>query len=1125
MKKLFLLLVTVLTVTLCASAQTRTVTGTVLEEGSEEPVIGASVTAGNAKMGVTTDMDGKFAIQVPASATTLNISSVGYKTKTVKITGSNLKVFLSSSAEGLDEVIVTAYGTTTKGAYTGSAGVVNAAQLENVQVSNVTNALNGKVAGVQTLSSNGQPGTGATIRIRGVGSINASANPLYVVDGMPFDGDISTIPTQDIESITVQKDAASTALYGARGANGVVQITTKSGKEGVATVTVDMKWGSNSRAIPNYDIITDQRQYMETVYQALLTTAEFHRTGVSDYHAWANQNLWSSIGYQTWTIPAGEYTIGSNGKFNPNATPGYTKGNYYFLGDDWAKESLIHGLRQEYNMSITGGTERLKYYLSGSYLGDEGIIKNSHYNRFSTRASVDYQAKSWLKIGTNIAYTYQNSAYPGDQTLDASTSTGNAFNLANNIASIYPFYIRLADTKQIAINSTYGHKIYDYGEGADYGWGPTGMKRNTYGQANAIGALTYDTSDNLSDVFDAKWYAVLTPFKGFTLTGNAGYYVDNTRGHYVQNGVYGQFKGAGGYVQQEQDRMRSINLQLLAQYDFKVAADNNFSVMAGFENSAYRTETIWGSGANLYNPSWPYLDNIIDNKNNGGYEYSLVHRGFFGRLRYDYAGKYYFTASLRRDGSSRFHKSHRWGTFWSASAGWDMSKESFMQQYSDVLDILKLKFSYGQNGNDGIGSRYLAYADQYQIGGGEGVWQDGTLNYKGNKDISWEKSDAINTGVDFSFKKGFVSGSVEYYQRTVSDMLFNLPVAPSLGYSSMPYNVGKMRNNGFEIDLNVRPISTKNITLDVNANLTMGWNKVLKLDPSIMNTHKNWRPDSKLGWLTGSRMFFEGSSMYNLWLVEWAGVNENGEAQWMASRVFTADAQNAEGTLTPYSYDDQGNVTKWGLAYEYEHNENGEIKTDSHGNPVVKTWAEEEYATNNYTQAYNTNRKETGNLMPKGYGGFGVDLQLYGFDISASCGYQFGGKILDYGYQNMTSSYSKSSLGTNMHKDLLNAWTPTNHTNIPRLDTEEDYAASSTSTRYLISSNYLSLNNVTVGYTIPKNVVNKLHLGSVRVYFAAENVALWSKRQGLDPRQGYVSSENSTYSPIRSLSGGVKVSF
>ena len=1116
MKKLFLLLVAVLSVALCASAQTRTVTGTVVDDSNEDPLVGASVTAGNAKTGVATDIDGNFAIEVPSGVKTLTVSYIGYKTQKVNITGGKLFVRLHSDAEVLDEVIAVAYGTVSKGAYTGSAGVVDSKQLENVQVSNVTNALSGKISGVQTLSSNGQPGTGSTVLIRGVGSINASTSPLYVVDGMPFDGDIASIATSDIESMTVLKDAASTALYGARGANGVIMVTTKKGGEGNATVTVDMKWGSNGRAVPNYDVITDQRQYMETVYQALAGEARWFQ-GISDPNAinqFANAKLWSALGYQTWTIPEGQNTIGLNGKFNPNATPGYIEGNYYYQGDDWTKESIVHGLRQEYNVSVSGGTNRLKYYVSAAYLEDEGIIKNSHFNRLTTRANVDYQAKDWLKIGTNISYAYQNSAYPGDQTTEG--NSGNAFYMANNMAPVYPFYIRLAETKQIAWNEHYGKPIYDYGDGIDYGWGSTGRVRNTMNQSNPVGALTYDTSDILSDILDAKWYAILTPFKGFSLTGNVGYYVDNTREHYIQNGVYGQFHDQGGYVQQVASRGRSINLQLLAQYDWTINHDHNFSLMAGFENSSYRMEVLTGSGANLYNPYWPYLGNIIDNKNNNGYDAGMVHRGFFGRARYDYAGKYYLTASFRRDGSSRFHPDHRWGSFWSASAGWDISKEGFMQDYNDMWDILKFKFSYGENGNDGIGTNYLAWSDQYQISGGDGVWSDGSLAYKGNKDITWEKSEAINTGFDFSIKHGLVSGTIEYYQRTVKDMLFNVPVAPSLGYSSVPRNVGSMRNAGFEFDFNIMPYHSKDITVNLNANLTLGWNKVLKLEPKILNHNETWEPNSRLGWLTGNRFLYEGGSLYNLYIVDYAGVSDDGEALYYAMRDKVGDDGKV---VTAPLVDRQGNPV-W--------------KTDAQGNPILgedgkpiqDTYnVQEEYTTNSPTSAYSTNRKSTGNVMPKGYGGFGFDVTAYGFDVAMSFAYQFGGKILDYSYQSYMGNYTSQSLGQALHKDLLNAWTPEHHTDVPRMNTEQTLSATYTSDRFLISSNYLSLNNITVGYTFPSSWMRKLQLGSLRIYFAAENVALWSKRKGLDPRQGFIGSENSVYSPIRTFSGGLRVSF
>ena len=1132
MKKLFLLLVAVLSVTLCASAQTRTVTGTVLEEGSEEPVIGASVTAGNSRFGVTTDHEGVFHISVGANVTKLTITHVGMATKVVTIPASGkLQVFLSPSVESLNEVVAIAYGTTTRSAYTGSASVIKAEQLENSLTSNVTNALSGKVVGVQTLSDNGQPGTSAKVRIRGVGSINAETEPLYVVDGMPFDGDIATIPNSDIEALTVLKDAASTALYGARGANGVILITTKSGKEGTAKVTVDMRWGSNSRAVPRYDVITDQRQYLETVYSALRGTGEYYYNYTPEVaHRFANANLWSSLGYQTWTIPAGQDAIGTNGKFNPNATPGYISGNYLYKTDDWAKETLINGLRQEYNISITGGTSRLKYYVSGSYLGDEGIIKSSHFNRFSTRMNVDYQAKDWLTVGAKMSYTYTNSGYPGDQDLDAASSVGNAFNLANNLAPFYPMYIR--DTEgNIRYHETLGTPIFDYGDGKDYGWGRT-PSRNTLSSANPAGDLLYDRQDYLADVFDGLWYAKINPVTGLNITGTAGYHVDNTRVHYLKNPYYGSGTTYKGQAEQILNRSRTINLQLLAQYSRKFGV-NEVDIMLGAENQSLGVEQFGGIGSNLYNADSYVLNNTIDQKDSFGFERNLVHRGFFGRINYNYDGRYYASFSLRRDGSSRFAKSHRWGTFWSASAGWNLNKEAFMQQFANNIDLLKIKFSFGQNGNDGIGSNYLAYADQYRITGANGVWSDGQLYYKGNPDITWETSNTLNAGVDFSFWKGKFSGSVEYFQRQTSDMLFNVPVAPSLGYSTMPMNVGSMRNAGVEIDLNYQPITTKDITWDVFANITFGWNKVLKLDQRILNTTEQWQMDSKKGWLNGSRYFIEGGSMYQSWLVKYAGVaKENfedkergvsyqaGEALYWALRNKLDD--NGKPIVYKYTTDADGNKVQAKDA-------NGTPMVDKDGNPVweVAQYVQEEYLTNSYSNAYNTNRRSTGNLMPKAYGGFGTRLEAYGIDFSIQFAYQLGGRIRDISYQTYMSPGTSSGLGRAWHKDILNAWTPQNtNTDVPRLQTETEMQASnSTSDRFLISSNYLSLNNITVGYTLPAKWTSKIKVSDVRFYFSAENVALWSKRKGLDPRQSFVDSDNSTYSPIRTISGGIKFSF
>ncbi len=1063
MKKLLLLFAAIITFALSAAAQNQRVEGQVMSADGE-PLVGATVVGVGTQKGAATDIDGNFSLVLPASVKKLNVSYVGMETKEVTITPGFMTITLENS-NVLDEVITVAYGTTKKSEYTGAASVINAEQLENSLVSNVTNAISGKVAGVQTLSSNGQPGTAASVRIRGVGSINATADPLYVVDGMPFDGDISTIPNQDIEAMTVLKDAASTALYGARGANGVILITTKSGREGGAKVTFDMRWGSNSRAVSQYDVIKDPRQYLVTGYNALYMTAENGRFGANaQANPWvyANNNLWSALGYQTWTIPTGEAIVGMDGKFNPHATPGYSDGNYYYIADDWEKGTLIHGLRQEYNASITGGTSKLNYYLSASYLNDEGIIDNSHFDRFSTRINVDYQAKPWLKVGTNMSYTYTNSGYPGDQTNDAATSSGNAFYFINSLAPVYPMYVRNPDGS-LMMNTTYNKPIFDYGDGKDYGNGIMGHTRQP--QGNPQGQLQYDKEDYLADVFDGKWYAILTPVEGLTITGTAGYHVDNTRTHMILNGLYGQFASIGGQAVQVAQRVRSLQYQGIASYQKTFADVHNMNLMVGYETQSYQEEMVQAIGSNLYAPGNWAVNNTIDNRNGYGTQANLVHRGIFGRAKYNYDGRYFFMASFRRDASSRFHPDHRWGNFWSVSGAWDIAKENFMQGQRTWLDMLKYRISFGQNGNDAIGVRYLAYADQYTLTGSDGVFSDGALAYKGNPDITWETSNAFDTGFDFSFWQGTLSGSLEYFQRQTSDMLFNIPMADSNGYSSMPMNVGSMRNNGVELDLNYRVFNTKNVTWDINANITFQSNKVLSLSKSIL--------DDEGKWLNGSRYFKEGESMYQLYLVQWGGVDEKtGFAQYWA--------KNADG---------------------------------------------EEYLTPDWATARDTNRKTTGNLMPTAYGGFGTTLTAFGFDVSASFAYQFGGEIMDNSYQSYM--HSGNSLGQTWHKDILKAWTPENtKTDVPRLATEAQYSyANATSTRFLVSSDYISFNNLTVGYTIPERLLNKIGISSLRVYFAGENLALWSKRKGLDPRQGYVSSQNSTYSPIRTLTGGLRVSF
>ncbi len=1062
MKKLFLLLAALIT-TFAVMAQNQTVNGTVTSADGE-PLIGATVLGVGTQMGTATDVDGNFTLTLPATVKKLQVSYVGMTTKDVNITpGQKMNIVLDGT-NMLDEVITVAYGTAKKSEYTGAAAVVGAAQIEDRMVSNITNVLSGTV-GVQTLSDNGQPGTSSTVRIRGVGSINAVMDPLYVLDGIPYDGDIASINPADVESITVLKDAAAAAIYGARAANGVILVTTKRGREGKAKITFDARWGANSRQIKNYDVITSPQQYLQLTYQAQRNQA-LYRLGYSPEaaHAYGNSQLFKVTGYNVFTDTDGRGLILPDGSFNPTATLGYSDGEYFYTPDNWEDVTFRNGMRQEYNLSVSGANEKMNYYVSASYLNDEGVIDNSAFERLSTRTSVEYQANDWLKIGTNIAYSFSDSQYPDEQT--ASASSGNAFGIANNIAPIYPIYVRDKEGA-IMYNDIYGHKIYDYGDGKS-----TNYSRAFMSQANPASQLLYDTEKYLVDLFNGKWFAQINPVEGLTVTGTVGLTIDNTRYRMVSNPLYGQFATTGGQSIQLASRTKGLNLQGLANYQKSFAEVHNFDFLLGYESYEWNYEYTQAIGSGLYNPmNWTVNNTLANNQRRGyGTYYDYATRGFFGRINYDYDHKYFGSFSYRRDASSRFHPDHRWGNFFSVSAAWELANEEFMKS-ATWLDQLKFRASFGQQGNDRIGSTqyyYYAYQDQYQLTGSDS-FSDGTLMFKGNPELTWETSNSFNIGFDFSIFKQKLTGSIEYFNRTTKDMLFNKPVAPSNGYSSIPVNVGSMRNHGAEIDLTYRPIVSKNFEWDITFNATFIENEILDLLPELNGQ-----------WIDVSRIYQEGESMYQLYLVKYAGVDK------------------ATGKALYYGFDTDAKT--------------GEKIPGS------------DYVTSEWKSAW---RQPTGNLLPWMYGGIGTNLRFYGFDLGIACSYQVGGKMYDQGYQYLMGSGSSSEYGHNWHKDILKAWTPENpNTDVPRLDAGDENSFFTTiSDRGLISSKYFAINNITFGYTFPEKMTKKIGIDGFRIYGAADNVAIFTARKGLDPRQSFVSSTAATYGAMRCISGGVKIMF
>lgn len=1039
-------------------AQTRTVTGTVTSAEDGEPVIGATIQVKGTSIGNITGFDGDFSIDVPTNATTLIVSYVGMESQEVAIKD-KMTIVLGSSSELLGEVIVVAYGTAKKASFTGSAATVKTEQIEKRQVSNITQALSGAVAGVQTLAANGQPGTSATVRIRGIGSINAGAAPLYVVDGIPFDGDIASLNTSDVESMTVLKDAASAALYGARAANGVIIITTKKGKSGVTKINFEGRVGVNQRATRNYDVLQNPATYTEKAYEALYN-GRVYTSGDSPAAAnrYANlqlpQNSAGGLGYRIYSVPDGEYVIGMNGKLNPNATLGYSNGDFYFTPDNWSDETFEDKMRQEYNLNISGGGEKVNYYLSLGYLNDNGIINNSGYERITMRAKGEYDVKKWLKVGASVAYANTNSRYPGEQT--STSSSGNAFFLANVIAPVYPMYIRNADGSLMIDNR--GQRVYDYGT-SDQVDGTFQTNRSFMSISNPVGTLLYDKEAYKADIFSTNWFATATIIDGLKLTARIGLDVNNRRFLSMGNAYYGQSASYGGTAYQSYDRYMGIDMQYLATYNKTFNELHTIDFMVGYDGYRYESENTTASGQNLYNPTIGYVNNAIDNRIGYGSAGAYATAGVISRLNYDYDEKYFASVSFRRDGSSRFHKDNRWGNFWSASAAWVMNKENFLSDIS-WIELLKVKASFGQQGNDNIGNNY-AYLDQFQMTGAEGVFSDGTLYYKGNKDITWETSNAFNVGSDFIFWDGKLAGSVEYFFRQTKDMLYNKPVSPSVGYAAVPMNIGSMRNSGVELDLTSEILKTRDLTWEVNFNATFLKNKIQELHPDL---------NGEL--IDGTRIYTEGESMYRMYLVKYAGVDpEDGQALYWA--------KNEDGS---------------------------------------------EYTTPNWSLA-SENKAATEDLLPTVYGGFGTTVNFFGFDASIQLSYQLGGTIYDSGYRNFMHSGNSSYAGQNWHKDILNSWSEDNKTsNIPRVNAQDTYTTS-TSDRWMTSSDYLSLNNISIGYTIPKRVLTKAGIEKLRIYVVADNVALISARSGLDPRQSYTSATSSLYSPIRTISGGISLTF
>ena len=1043
-------------ITMCiglVNAQISKVTGTVISEEDGLPVVGASILVKGTTTGTVTDMDGKFTLtNIPSNAKALMISFIGLHTQEVEIKPV-LSIALKPDTEVLDEVMVVAYGTAKKSSFTGSAATMRGEKIQKTQVSDVSKALEGAVAGVQIASSSGSPGTSASIRIRGIGSISSSQEPLIVVDGVPYEGSLNSISTQDIESLTVLKDAAANSMYGARGSNGVIIITTKGSKNGKARINFEARFGTNQRGVPTYDVMTDAGMYYETMFESYRNSLEGNIEG--DAAQYAAENLIGKIlKYNKFKGVADNALIDpATGKLNPAAKE-------YKWNDDWTKDPFENGSRQEYNVNISGGTEKTQAYASLGYLEDEGYMVGSGFERISARVKVDQNIGKNFRVGGNMAYSNTVRRQFGSE---SGGIYSNIFMFSQNIAPIFPIY--LYDENGGLMLDEKGNARYDFG--SEYGR-PYSAEQNPL--ATAKENINKFMADNLSTrgYFEAKF---LNDFK-FTL--NVAYDVFNNTSTEFSTPIGGDAYNVGGRGYNYTSRRGALNLNQLLNWT-REFGEHNFNVLLGHETKNDKYKYLEGEMTNFADPTNPDFSNASQYQGLTSYSAEYALEGYFAKLDYDYADKYYLTGSIRRDGSSKFHEDNRWGTFWAVGGSWRAKEEAFLKDV-EWLDNLKVKASFGTQGNDNIltssGSTiWKAYTDLYTVDRVDGS-PAFTKYLRGNKDLTWEKSNNFNAGIELGLWN-WLDVNFDFFIKETKDMLFYSPLAASEGSPSGIYrNEMDMKNTGIEFDLNANIFDTDKFKWNVSLNGTHYKNELTRLPVS--------KPAEKYpdGYQAGMYWRKLGGSLYDFYTYEYAGVNpENGKPQY-----------------NKYLTDENGNET-------------GEIEV--------------------ITDITKATRRQTGkSSIPDFVGGLSTTFEAFGFDLSIQTAFQLGGYVYDSNYNGLMNS---GDAGQNFHMDMLNRWTPENkNTNIPALGYQIQSQGISQGNYvdfFLTDASYFSLRNVTLGYSLPANLVKKAGIEKLRVYLTGDNIWLKSKREGLDPRMYFTGETKMGYSAVRTYSVGLNLTF
>ena len=833
-------------------AQEKTVSG-VVSDGTG-PVPGANVIVKGTKNGVQTDFDGKFSIKAKVGDVLL-VSFVGMQDASAKVGATNTVNFKLQIGKSLDEVVVVAYGKQKAKSIVGSVVTIGKEVLEKQQATSVLTALQGSVAGVNIIAAGGQPGDNPTIRIRGIGSINASSEPLIILDGAPFSGNLNTISSDQIQSMSVLKDASSTALYGSRGSNGVILITTKRGRLGSpAKVNFSTSVGFSGNAVPLHKLV-DSDTYMKYSWEGLRNANQYVSAQTAATAGLnASNTLIANLGYNPYysanPVDANGNLVSTQKKWDTN----------------WADLMLNNSaVRKEHTFGLNGGSDNTAYSFNTSYLGQEGNVVTSNFERVTTRLSIDSKVNNWFNTGISAFYSTSSQNYP----TQSGSSYQSAIQWIYTIPSIYPVYRR--DQSGNLVVDGNGKSIFDYGANS----GTTNAVRPQLGNENAYGSLYNYKIRSKRDNFTANAYLQFTLAEDLTFKTNLAYdkylYDSYT---YAHNEV-GYAASVSGRVSQNRDITTSTNVINTLNYK-KSIGNHNLSADVIQEAYNYEIDALGAQGEGFL-PGVNVLDGSTTPSDVSGSTTAERISSYLGRLSYNYDEKYFLEGSYRKDGSSRFNSDVRWGDFYSVGGSWIISQEKFLAN-SKVINQLKLKASYGELGNNRLSS-YFPYMQLFSTGYNELTNTGVVLGGAVDPNIFWEKTASGNIGLEFGLFNDRISGTVDYYNKESVDLIYAKPLPASTGNSSITTNVGSIKNYGWEVALNSKNIATENFTWNTGLNFSMDKNQITELtQKDFTNGNKKWEV---------------GRSLYEFFIQDWAGVDPaTGYGMWYK------DVKDANGLPT-----------------------------------------------------------------------------------------------------------------------------------------------------------------------------------------------------------------------------------